>query len=309
MTRDIGKFVKECERCKFTKHQQRTREKMTITSTPIQSFEEVVIDTVGPLPTSPNGNSYIVTAMCELTKYLIAVPIRDKTANGMADAIMKKVILTHGPMKRLKSDCGTEYKNKVVADLCKLLNVKQKTSTSHHHETLGTVERGHNTMNAYMRTYSKENSQDWEEYLDYFVFCYNTTTHASFEEKYSPFQLVYGKRPYLPEDFQSNLVNPIYNHDDYAKILEYRLHTANKQAREILMKAKQLSKKQYDKKAKPLSVSIGSKVKLFKEPYNKKSDVYDGPYTIIDISHPNVTMKHEKTNKVKTVHKNRIELM
>lgn len=309
MTKDIANYVKNCKRCTFAKHQQRTREKMTITSTPIQSFEEVVIDTVGPLPKSPNGNVYIVTAMCELTKYLIAIPIGDKSANTLADAIFKKVILTHGPMKRLKSDCGTEYKNRVVGDLCKLLNVKQKISTSHHHETLGTAERGHRTMNEYIRAYSSENSQDWEEYLDYFVFCYNTTTHASFEEKYSPFELVFGKRPFLPEDFQSELVNPVYNHDDYAKILQYRLQTANKRAREILMKMKQKSKIQFDKKAKPLKVSIGSKVKLFREPYDKRSDIYDGPYIIIDINHPNVTMKHETTGKVKTVHKNRIELM
>lgn len=308
MTKDIATFVRNCNTCKFTKHQQRTKEKMTITDTPIQSFEEVVIDTVGPLPKSPNGNTYIVTAMCELTKYLIAIPLADKTANTMADAIFKKVILIHGPMKQLKSDCGTEYKNKVIADLCKLLRVKQKTSTSHHHETLGTVERGHNTMNAYMRAYSKEN-HDWEEYLEYFVFCYNTNTHASFEEKYSPFQLIYGKKPFLPEDFQSELVNPVYNHDDYIKMLQYRLHTANKQAREILMKMKHKSKNQYDKRAKPLSVSIGTRVKLFREPYDKKSNVYDGPYIIIDISHPNVTMKHEKTNKVKTVHKDRIEVL
>ena len=60
-------------------------------------------------------------------------------------------------------------------------------------------------------------------------------------------------------------------------------------------------------KIKPINLSIGSKVKLRLESRKKFDDVYDGPFEVIDIQHPNVTIK-DKDNKEKVVHKNRLRL-
>lgn len=57
--------------------------------------------------------------MCELTKYLITVPIPNKQANTVVRAIFENVILFHGPMKILKPDRGSEFKNEIFEHLCK----------------------------------------------------------------------------------------------------------------------------------------------------------------------------------------------
>ena len=72
---------------------------MTITKTPQKAFDSVVIDTLGHLLESSNGYRYLFTMICDLTAYLVIVPLVDKTANTVARAIFEKFILIYGPMK------------------------------------------------------------------------------------------------------------------------------------------------------------------------------------------------------------------
>jgi len=41
---------------------------------------------------------------------------------------------------------GTEYKNSLINDLCKYLKIENLTSTAHHHQPVGAIERGHRTF-------------------------------------------------------------------------------------------------------------------------------------------------------------------
>ena len=101
--------------------------------TPVNAFDIVIVDTVGPLPKSENGNEYIVTLICDLTKYLVAIPIKNKSANNVAKAIFENFILKFGLMKTFISDMGTEYKILILTDLCKYMKIKNLTSTAYHH--------------------------------------------------------------------------------------------------------------------------------------------------------------------------------
>jgi len=55
---------------------------LTITDTPIHAFDRVIVlvDTIGPLPKSENGHKLI----CDLTKYLVSIPIPNKQASTVA---------------------------------------------------------------------------------------------------------------------------------------------------------------------------------------------------------------------------------
>nr|CAH7759760.1 unnamed protein product [Callosobruchus chinensis] len=57
---------------------------MVITPTPQNPFDIVRIDTIGPFPKTVKGNTYVVTMQCELTKYVIIVPVPNKEANTVA---------------------------------------------------------------------------------------------------------------------------------------------------------------------------------------------------------------------------------
>lgn len=169
--------MRQCNKCQLSKPKAKTKEEMCITITPQKPFDVVILDTIGPLPKSDFGNEYAVTLICDLSKYLICVPVPNKETQTIAKAIIDHCILIFGPIKNIRTDLGTEYKNQIVAELCKMLNINHNFSTAYHHESVGTIERNHRVFNEYLRTYI-ENDSNWDHHLKYFVFCYNTSYNA-----------------------------------------------------------------------------------------------------------------------------------
>ena len=88
--------------------------------------------------------------------------------------------------------------------------------------------------------------------------------------------------------------------------MRYKLQYVANKAKELLIKSK---RKRIDKQSatsNPIDTQLGDKILLKTENNRKLDKVYDGPYEVISVNHPKVTIKHCKTNKQKTVHKNRV---
>ena len=65
-------MIKSCQKSKVIKH---IKKPLHITDTPYKVFENLVVDTIGPLPKTETGYEYAITLICDLTKYFIAIPI------------------------------------------------------------------------------------------------------------------------------------------------------------------------------------------------------------------------------------------
>lgn len=277
---------------------------MTITKTPLKPLDLVQIDTIGPIPKSHNGFQYAVTLIDELTKFLEIIPIVDKSAKTVATAIFENFVLRYGPLRGIKTDLGTEYVNELIRVITSLLKIEHAKSTAYHHETMGAVERSHRILNEYIRAYLNGNMAEWDVYARYFQFCYNTTPNALSNYRFSPFELLYGRKPNLPNDLLDGGVDPIYNADNYAKELKYRLQRAHFETRSIIDKIKIKNKANYDKNTNAVNFKIGDKVKIKNEPYNKMKYIYSGPFEIIDIIDKNISL--DVNGKKYTVHANRL---
>lgn len=306
MSKDIVKFVRNCEKCMVNKAKNKHVEPMQITDTPKKIFELIIIDTIGPFKTSINGNKYAVTMICDLTKYLITASIPDKEARSIAKAIFENCILIFGPMKNILSDRGTEYVNEIARELFELFGVQHRTSTAYHHETLGSIERNHRVFNEYLRAYVNDQRDNWDEYLKCFTYCYNITPHSTFENKYSPFELVFSKSPIVQEFILTGKIDPVYNIDNYVKEAKFKLQVMHKKASEFLEISKAKNKLSYDKKVTNVKFNLNDSVLLRNEQRNKLEPLYSGPFVILEILESNVKLRNLKTNKEIVVHKNRI---
>lgn len=171
---------------------------------------------------------------------------------------------------------------------------------------MGSIERNHRFFNQYIRSYV-DGVAEWESYLKYFTFCYNISTNASLDDKFTPFELVFGKKATLPYDLTSR-IDPIYNLDNFAKEAKFRLQTAHKMAQAIIEKSKIRNKIIYDKKSTKLHIKINDKVYIDKQPYDKRAQTNAGPFVIKSITEPNVELYDQKTNKTFCVHMNRIRI-
>lgn len=304
MKNSIADFVKACELCKRNKIITHTREKLIITTTPSKPFEVVSIDTVGPLPRSNHNNRYALTLQCDLTKYVVLIPLETKEANSIARALVDNFILKHGNFLELKSDQGTEFKNEVLDQICKLLQIKQSFSTAYHPETIGSLERNHRCLNEYLRFFVNEHQTDWDNWMKYYEFSYNTTPHS--DHGYTPFELVFGRKAILPQDLYNGIIEPIYNIESYKNELQFKIQKSNKLAREKLISQKLLRSQKSANTANPIEVKEGEIVYLSNENRRKLDAFYNGPYIVTKIQNQNCEILNEITNKSMIVHKNRL---
>lgn len=300
ITKDVSKYVKECLQCQTNKTTRHLKPSMIITPTPQKPFQTVIIDTIGPLPISEVGNQYIVTIICDLTKYLVAVPVTDKSAKTVAKALVDRFILIYGPMNRILSDMGTEYNNQVLSELLTLLNIEKTMSAPYHHQTLGTVERSHRTLNEYIRSYIHAARNDWDEWVKYFAYTFNTT--PSTVHGYCPFELIFPNAPNHNPLIPYDKVDPVYNFDNYSKEVKFRLQTALKRAEHLISKAKLNQKQSHDRNLNNINITIGQEVFIKNNTAHKLDSIYQGPYKVIDVDDKNniivrIKEKNQKINK------------
>lgn len=299
---DVENFVRRCDNCQKCKYSNLRKQPMSITTTATSAFQKIFLDLVGPLELDENGNRYILTLQCELSKYVEGYSLPNKEANTVAKSFVENFILRYGIPEQIVTDQGTEFINSIFKEICSLLKIKQLCSTAYHHQTLGALENSHKGLGAYLRIYAADNRNNWSSWVPYWCFMYNTTVHT--ETHYTPFELVFGKTCVLP----SNLINriePIYNFEDYPKELKYRLQTACYDARNNLLASKHKRKELYDRNSKVIKFLVGDKVLLRNTSLSKSDPIFKGPYVVVEDTDPNVRIKID--NKVVEVHKNRVK--
>ena len=72
---------------------------------------------------------------------------------------------------------------------------------------------------------------EWDEWIPYATFVYNTTTHRA--TGYTPFELLFVYKARVPNSLQDR-PTPQYNYDDYVSELKSRMQTAHAVARDRL---------------------------------------------------------------------------
>lgn len=184
------------------------------------------------------------------------------------------------------------------------MNIKHDLSTAYHHQSVGTDKRNHREFNRYIRKFLEQNLGDWENYIEYFTFCYNIEKHGSNNYNYSPYELVFSRNVNLPSNITSRNIQPLYNADNHIKEAKFRLQNAHQAARVFIDKFKQTNKNYYDKTANPIRVNVGDTVYVRKEPYDKLSTL-NGKYVVKSITHPNITLS-DGNSQILVIHKNRI---
>lgn len=301
MEEDVKRYVKKCVKCQTQKHSLPTKQPMEITTTAQSAFDKIFLDIVGPLSRDYYNYSYILTIQCELSKYLEAYPLENKDSISVAKAFVDNFILRFGIPREIATDRGTEFLSTTMREVCKLLHINQISSTAYHHQSIGALENSHKSLNAYLRIQTDNNPRYWSTWLQYFCFSYNTAVHT--ETKYTPFELVFGKKCNIPSNLNSGIVEPLYNDNDYVKQLKYRLQVAHNDAKCNLINNKMKRKIVYDKYTKPVSYKCGDKLLVKSEKDNKFEPVYLGPFVVIEDLNCNVRI--ERNGKAEIIHKNR----
>ena len=90
--------------------------------TPMQM---VAVDLLGPFPSSPTGNKYLLVAMDYFTKWGEAYPVPNMEAITVATKLVNEMFFRFSPPERLHSDQGKQFDSELLKEVCRILQIEE----------------------------------------------------------------------------------------------------------------------------------------------------------------------------------------
>ena len=197
MFKDTEEFCKTCHVCQVTGKPNQGIPPAPLKPIPItgEAFSKVLIDVVGPLPKTSQGNQYLLTIMCLNTRFPEAIPLRRVTASVVAKALLKYFTYTGLPQE-IQSDQGSNFMSRLFQQVMDLLDIRQVRSSAYHPESQGALERFHQHLKSMLRCFCLEREKDWDQCVPFVLFAARDAKQESLG--FSPFELIYGHTPKGP---------------------------------------------------------------------------------------------------------------
>ena len=314
MARDIKKYIQRCQRCicrKTLPTAQPVAPLVNIESK--QRLDLLCIDFLS-IERSKGGIENVLVVTDHSTRYSVAIPTRNQTANTTARALFNGFIAHYGFPARLHVDQGRNFESKVIKELCDLARTSKSRTTPYHPAGNGLCKRFNRTLLNMLGTLSDVQKQDLKSYLPAMTHAYNSTQHSS--TGYSPFYLMFVRQPRLAIDVCLDLeqVTESSGNEEtsYIKSLRQRLSMAFELAVEASRKANGKQKKQYDRKARSAVLQPGDLVLVrllaFQGKHKLSNRWEKEPYIVVSQPDPSIPVHLVKLEKgpgrKRTVHRN-----
>ena len=215
MRKDIRQWVRTCLRCQRAKVTRHSISPFGTFMIPDARFAHVHLDLVGPLPPS-EGYTYILTCIDRFTRWPVAVPIPDKSAETVAKAFVSGWIQYYGTPATITTDRGREFESHLCHSLVQKLGTKHIRTTAYHPSGNGLVERLHRHLKASLMAHN--NRERWVELLPMILLGIRTAFKQDLN--CTAAEMVYGTTLRLPAEFVSpTTCEQPYDPQDYAQRL------------------------------------------------------------------------------------------
>ena len=216
---DIKTIVRECQPCQLVKSGSRTVAPLHPLA-PAQPFERWGIDFIGRLPKTKKENRWIITAIDYATSWPVAKALPEATAEAVAIFLYEDVFLQFGCPSEIVSDRGANFMSDVLQRYLSKLNVKHKATSAYHPRSNGKCERLNGILGSMLNKYTGTHKHSWDKYLHQALFA--CRVRISHKNQVSPFKLVYGVEPRVPQDS----VRPfLFDFQDQKDVEEHRKKT------------------------------------------------------------------------------------
>jgi len=180
---------------------------------------------------SYRANTKIIVITDYMTKWTIAKAVPRESEYEIAETLIEEIFLKFGTPDEILTDRGKSFNTEMIRIIYTEFNTKHITTTPYHPQTNGLTERFNRTLSTMLSMYVNRHHRNWDEYLPYVVFAYNTVAQDSTGQ--SPYYLLFGMQARMLTDVDRSV-----NTSTLSEKFEH-LH----EARELAIRANQIAQR------------------------------------------------------------------
>jgi len=310
----VERYVATCPICLKTKRKYTRDCEIREYPLPNYVFEQVHLDLLGPLPVSTQNNRHIMVITDRLSRYTIAEPIPDRTAETIVEALHRRLVVEYTTPKVILSDNAKEFVSDLMAQMCKYYGIRKVHCASYHPAANGLVERANAKILAVLRTSVSQRQNDWDQQVRYAQTAINCAYHHTIKE--TPHFMVFLQDKVLPYDLMIKEL-PITpgSRGEYIEDAMYMATIAVECARRNLEEEQAKWVTRVNEGRDPPKIKIGMrvyiKVHTTKVGLAKKlQHRYKGPYRVLELKQFNkFKVRSLVTGKEETIHNDHIKIV
>ena len=284
VTRDVGKYVEECDLCQRMKN--RTEEsagKLKLNEVLKKTWTYLTVDLIMKLPVG-TGKDAILVVCDRLSKMMHFVAITEGiSAERLVRLLRDNVWKLHGLPESIVLDRGPQFVAELMKELNRMLGIKTKLLTAFRPQMDGQMEQMNQELEQYLRFFIEHRQKDWLEWLAVAEFAVNNKVYTA--TKVSPFIANYGKELRMGGDIRrKGKVESATEFVERMKKVHEEAEAALKKTQEEMKRYANRSRKKTEKWKKGDRVLLSTKDLVFKErPVWKLTERYIRPYTIEEV--------------------------
>ena len=202
-------------------------------------------DILGPVTLARISRARYILVMSDwFAKYVVTVALQDMTAATVANAIIDEWIMNIGAPAVIHTDQGSNFNCELMHDICRNFMVEKTRTTPYHPHGNGQVEIFNRVNADTFSEYCAEKPQEWDMYLPFITFVYNTTVHRTIGA--TPYSMVFGREAQYPIDLfvPKPRGDPRLKLGENAEDLNERLYEIHREA-QLTMGSEQRRQREY----------------------------------------------------------------
>ena len=155
-------------------------------------MQDLSID-IKTMPQVSVGYHLLLVITCDQTKFTIAVPLKDRQTQTVAEALIYRVIYLFGPPRQIVCDEATEFTSAIIQTILTMLNCRLKV-ISPYYQGSRKCERQIKTISKIIVKHLWDKGQMWPLFATTAAYAMNTFASEALSGL-SPFQLVFLRDP------------------------------------------------------------------------------------------------------------------
>ena len=218
----LRSYIKGCHICQFNRKdklpERQLQPRFNLNYRPLSRLS---MD-LKVMPKSYKGDRYILCVIDEVTNYIITAPVKQAKSEEVGEILINSAF--------------------IKSYLFKKLGIKIKTVVPYNHQSLH-AEHGIKSLSNILTKHLTKSGDMWIDYLPFATLSHNTYNSPNLSN-YSPYELVFGRKPKLLVDLETDPdIKVLVTYKEYYERLEQRLKYLQKVLLDFKMRCLALLKK------------------------------------------------------------------